>query len=250
MAYAIKFADLTIDGIGQVQNELPSSYSYDSFARRDGGIGPLRAPIPTRIISLNGEYFGDTEDAVDDYFDTLLARLYRTGRGKLYLKDKNRYVNAHISGYNEGVAANRRPGFIKSFSFQMTCDDPFFYDGQTASALAQNVTSSPFDIACVNNGSFETPALIEVKALGSDITDIKIYNTTTGIFLRYAGTITAGATLSIDSADMSAMVNGGPALNLISGSLEIYLHPGSSNIRYEGQTTGVDINVVWLERWL
>jgi hypothetical protein len=250
MAFAVKFADFTIDYVTSLRHELRSNYTLDTFARRDGGLGPLRAPVPPRDISIAGKYFGDSAAALDSYFDNLKAKLYRTGRGKLYIKDNNRYVNAHISGYNDQDVAQELPGLCKPFAFQFTCDDPFEYDGQSQSELNQNVTSSPFDVACVNNGSFETPALIEVKALGSDVTDIKIYNTTTGLYLRYSGTITAGATLTIDCADQSAILGGTDVLSLITGTLEIYLHPGSNNIRYEGPTTGIDLNVVWLERWL
>jgi phage-related protein len=247
--FAIQFSGVTIDYVTRWENNLPSNYTIDSFPRRDGGIGPQRAPVPKRVVTLSGKYFGSSAAALDSYFDTLLATLYRTGRGKLYQKDNNRYVNAHISGYNDSDSVES-PGICKPFSFQFECDDPFFYDGQSQSVLSANVTTSPFNIAVVNNGLFETPPLFEVKALGSAVTGVTIYNTSTGLFVRYSGTINAGATLSIDCADMTALANGTTVLNLITGTQELFLAPGANNIQYQGPTTGVDVNVVWLERWL
>ena len=95
-----------------------------------------------------------------------------------------------------------------------------------------------------------TPPLVEIKALGSDVTGVKITHGTTGFWFNYSGTITAGATLSVDCADFKAVVNGTNALNQITGTLDMNLEPGANNMVYEGPTTGVDINFVWLPRWV
>ena len=172
------------------------------------------------------------------YLNTLSQTLSDKGRDRLYLRDDGRYLNAIKQGFSYRFNGARAGSRVAQFSVQFIADDPFWYSGTTESVLTSNVVASPTVIAVTNSGGTKTSPLIEIKALGSPVTDVKISNGTTGLFVHYSGTINAGATLSIDCADFKAVVNGGNALNLITGTIELFLEPGLNNLVYEGPTTG------------
>lgn len=250
MALAVKFAGMTLDGISDWAEDLPSRVQAETFPRRHGSIVQKLAFLGTRTITLSGEVVKADSTTLRDYLNTLSLALTERGRDKLVLRDDNRYLNAIKTGFSYRFVGGRLPALIASFSIQFIADDPFWYDSTTDSELISNNTASPRLIVVTNTGGTKTPPLIEIKALGSDVTDVKITHGTTGFWFRYSGTITAGATLSVDCADFKAVVNGQNALNLITGTLDMNLEPGENNMIYEGGTSGVDINFVWLPRYL
>jgi len=250
MAISVKFAGMTLDGISDWSEDLPSRVQSETFPRRHGSIVQRLAFLGARTVTLSGEVVKADSTALRDYLNTLSLTLTERGRDKLLLRDDNRYLNAIKTGFSYRFAGGRLPALIAQFSIQFLADDPFWYDSTTDSVLTSNVTTSPQVIVVTNNGGTKTPPLVEIKALGSAVTDVKITHGTTGFWFRYSGTINAGATLSVDCADFKAVVNGANALNLITGTLDMNLEPGANNMVYEGPVTGCDINFVWLNRWV
>lgn len=222
----------------------------ETFPRRHGSIVPRLAFLGARTVTLSGEVVKPDSTTLRDYLNTLSLTLTERGRDRLFLRDDNRYLNAIKTGFSYRFAGGRLPALIAQFSIQFLADDPFWYDSTTDSLLTSGVVTSPRTIVVTNNGGTKTPPLIEIKALGSNVTDVKMTHGTTGFWFRYSGTIIAGSTLSVDCADFKAINGGVNALNLITGTLDLNLEPGANNFVYEGPTSGVDINVVWLGRYV
>ncbi len=98
-----------------------------------------------------------------------------------------------------------------------------------------------------NNGKASTPPRIEITANGCDATDVKITNTTTSLFVRFAGTITNGNTLVIDHAERTVQNGGANGLNDFTGSFWD-LVTGVNNMEYSGPT-GHHVKTFWTERY-
>jgi len=245
------FAGLAIDGVTEWGEDLPSRVQSETFPRRHGSIVQSLAFLDKRIVTLSGEVIKADETTLKSYLNTLSQTLSDRGRDRLFFRNDNRYLNAIKTGFSYRFTGGRLPASIAQFSIQFLADDPFWYNSTTDSVLTSNIVASPTVIAVTNNGGTKTPPLIEIKALGSAVTGVKISNGTTGLFIQYTGTINAGATLSIDCADFKVVCNGANGLNSIGAgsTLDMYLEPGLNNLTYEGPTTGVDINVLWLPRW-
>jgi len=252
MALAITFAGLAIDGVTEWGEDLPSRVQSETFPRRHGSIVQSLAFLGGRTVTLSGEVIKADETSLKSYLNTLSQTLTDRGRDRLFLRDDSRYLNAIKTGFSCRLTGGRLPARIAQFSIQFFADDPFWYNSTTDSVLTSNIVASPTVIAVTNNGGTKTPPLIEIKALGSAVTGVKISNGTTGLFISYTGTINAGATLSIDCADFKVLVNGATGLNLIGtgSTINMFLEPGLNNFVYEGPVTGVDINILWLNRYV
>jgi len=98
-----------------------------------------------------------------------------------------------------------------------------------------------------NSGKAPTPPRIEIKAANGDTTDVKITNTTTSLFVRFAGTITNGNTLVIDHAKRTVKNGGANGLNDFTGSFWD-LVTGINNLEYSGPS-GVNVLTYWTERY-
>lgn len=92
----------------------------------------------------------------------------------------------------------------------------------------------------VNEGTFETPIRIEVKGPTSDpvITIGKEQ-------LAYTGSIPNNTALVIDTASMTAKINGKNVLENISGDISIKLQPGKTSV-----TAPSNAYIKWKDRWL
>jgi len=251
MALAITFAGLAIDGVTDWGEDLPSRVQSETFPRRHGSIVQNLAFLGPRTVTLSGEVIKADETSLKSYLNTLSQTLTDRGRDRLFLRDDSRYLNAIKTGFSYRFQGGRRPANISQFSIQFLADDPFWYNSTTDSVLTSGIVASPTVIAVTNNGGTKTPPLIEIKALGSAVTGVKISNGSTGLFISYVGTINAGATLSIDCADFKVICNGVNSLSQLGtgSTLNMFLEPGLNNFVYEGPTTGVDINILWLPRW-
>lgn len=246
--FQIKFAGLTIDDIAEWGEDQPSRVGVETFPRRHGSITQKLAFLGPRTITVSGKVFKDSEAELKSYLNTLSATMSDRGRDKLYLRDDNRYLNAIKTGFGYRFGASRQETVSAAFNIEFLADDPFWYDGQTQSNLESAVASSPHSFTVNNGGGTRTPPLIEVKAVGGDRTDFTITNTTIGLSMRFAGTIFSGNTCSIDCADYTVINGGSNGLRDFTGNFW-QLEQGDNHITYAGPVT-VDVNVVWLERFL
>src|SRR3990167_8257875 len=117
MAFQIKFAGVTIDGVDRWAESRPAKLPGLTFPRRHGALVQEAAFSGPRIVNLSGEVSKDSEALLQSYLDDLGAALFEAGRNKLYLKDNTRYLNAICSatGFPEYDAA-RRPADTARFS--------------------------------------------------------------------------------------------------------------------------------------
>src|SRR6266576_1543551 len=162
MSIAITFAGMTLDGIAEWGEDIPSRVQAETFPRRHGSSVQRLAFLGARTITLSGEVFKSDETTLKNYLSSLSQTLTDRGRDKLYFRNDNRYLNAIKTGFGYKFSASRPPTMLAQFSIQFLADDPFWYAGNTDSVLTSNITTSPRTIAVTNNGGTKTPPLIEV----------------------------------------------------------------------------------------
>lgn len=250
MALQIKFGDLVLQGVVDWGDSLPSKVEIEEFPRRHGSIVPDIAFNGARIVTLSGEFVENTAAALKTSLDDLGQRLSELGRDKLSLyDDDNRFLYAIKKNYRKSRSAMRLPLLASKYDIEFLCDDPYWYSTTEQTSAQQDPAASPHTFAVTNSGGAETPARIEIKADGADATDVKITNTTIGLFTQFTGTIQNGNVLTIDMDKLSVQNGGSDGRNnLASGSTFWPLVRGLNNLEYIGPIA-VLIKAIWTERW-
>lgn len=247
MAISLKFAGVTLDGVEEWGDELKNRVDPETFPRRDGSIiqevafkDPIRLRLPYHVSKAD-------EATLKTYLNSLGA-LMESGRDKLYLRDDSRYLNAIITGLSRSHRAGDAAALTARGVIEFLVDDPYFYsDTETASA-EQDPAASPHTFQITNSGKARTPVRIEIKADAAAATDVKLTNTTTSLFARFSGTITANQILVIDSKKRSIQNGGANGLNSFTGSFW-ELEQGVNNLEYIGPVA-VLVTVYHTERWI
>lgn len=248
MAFLVKFADFEIEGIHEWKPTRKNKVSHLSLPRRHGTLIPDVAFSDELIINLSGEIWRDTETELRDYFDDLGARLMNFGKDRLYLRDDGRFLYAICSGTMlPNFEAARLPTLHAQYSLEFTAGDPFWYSAIEASHL-EYVTTTPQSWSLTNNGKMRTPARVHITANLGPKRDVRVTNTTTGLFMRYRGTIAENQTLIMDSDRSSCQNNGLNDLNQFEGNFFL-LEQGVNNITYVGATE-TQVDIYWRERFV
>jgi len=91
-----------------------------------------------------------------------------------------------------------------------------------------------------NNGTFETPLIIEIAGSSANPSVTIGANNFT-----YTGTIPSGQTLVIDTDKATAKLNGANVLDKITGPLPYYVQPGETSV-----TAGSNVTIKWKDRWI
>ena len=245
--FQTSFAGVSLGEVLSWDEEIPSRVLAEDFPRKHGSFVPPIAFLGTRTIRVNCRAVGASEAALKSFLNDLSYKLYRKGRDKLVLRDDSRYLNAIKTAMRLGYKAGEAPAVQALFSIEFLCDDPFWYSTIESSIATQSIVASPTTFVITHNGPVETPPRIEIKAVGANRTDVKLSNTTVGLFVRYAGTIVAGQTLVIDCAKKTVANAGVNGLNDFTGTF-FNLEPGAQNLTFEGAQP-CDVTVYWTERW-
>ena len=248
MGFALKFAGETLDDVATWDEPLEFKVGEEEFPRRHGSLVQEVAFLRSRRIVLTGRVFKDDEATLKTYLEDLKQTFIEKGRDRLQLRDDNRYLNAILSGFSTRYIAGQAANRGAPFSLEFLADDPFWYSDTEKTNAQDAIASSPHTYSITNSGKAHTPPRIEIKAAGGDATDVKLTNTTTGLFARFAGTISNGQTLIINSAKRTVTNGAANGLNDFTGSFWEFV-AGVNNLQYEGPT-GVDVVVYWTERYV
>lgn len=247
MAFQLKFAGVTLDGVEEWADELRNRIDPETFPRRDGSIvqeaafkDPIRLRLPYHVSKAD-------EATLKTYLNSL-GSLMESGRDKLYLRDDNRYLNAIITGLSRSHRAGDAAALTARGVVEFLIDDPYFYSDTESASAEQNPSASPHIFSITNSGKARTPVRIEIKADGVNVTDVKLTNTTTSLFARFSGTITANNTLVIDCKKRSVQNGGANGLNSFTGSFW-ELEQGVNNLEYIGPVD-VLVTAYHTERWI
>ena len=245
------FGGLEIEGIQSWGPSRQNKISPVSIPRRHGALVPQVAFSDFLRIVLKGEVWRDTSTDLRDYFDTLGAKLFNVGTDKLTFLDDGRYVNAICTGTAFAERdATRAPAYRGGFSLEFACGDPFFYAATEEEDNQNAIATSPYAYTITNNGPVRTPVRVEITAVGGTKTDVKLTNSTTGLYMRYLGTIALNGKVVMNSKEnaQSCQNGGSNDLNNFEGGFWM-LEPGVNNITYTGPTS-VNVKVLWTKRYI
>lgn len=249
MSFSVRFGSLTIDGCTEWTQNNRRRIIEHRFPRRPGAIGPQAAAKDAKEITLNCEVFKDSDTEIRDYFNNIETFLDQR-LDKLYLRDDNRFLWAIGELVPISYRANSDPAKHAFYNLRFVAHDPYWYDGVTQTDTqnlgAGNVLTWPI----TNNGGVRTPPAIEINRTGAGQQkfDVIITNTTTGLYLRWNGSLGAGSKLIFDVVNKRVTIGGGNGLTDFQGTLNFELEPGVNNLRYDGPGE-VTIDTAWLQRW-
>jgi len=249
MSFNLRFGNLVLEGAREIAGSDPSRVTRHYFPRKPGSIAP-RVPAPdSKTINLQGEIWKDSEAQVIAYFEQLGTK-FLNGRDRLYLRDNDRYLNAVKEGFNWRFVAERNPLVCAIYSLQFFADDPFFYAPQHSEQTETVGAVNTYTFSVTNNGGARTPAVIEVARTdpANDQADVIVTHTTTGLFMKWAGSLPDGNILTFDCVNTRVTASGAPGLPNFTGTLFWALEPGLNNFQYDGPGN-VSIVIAWQERW-
>jgi hypothetical protein len=138
---------------------------------------------------------------------------------------------------------------------QLRADDPTWYDADATYQITYNQAQFGTTQTATNGGNWLTFPQIYFKGA---VTNFRITNATTGLFIQYNGAVSSGITIDINLAyGKKTVTNFGTGANLIANisndsSLATFaLQPGANSITVTG--TGLDslssCEVRWLNRY-
>lgn len=260
-------ASLTItgDGVfsGCTYDKLEGWYGVDNVdlalvtrPNAPGAFAPVQTFPDARPISIEGDYFGSSRADGLAMRETLAA-LYNDGLPvRMTVADDLRTTTREVL-----VAAVTFPWTIHQefeFAIDMTAADPRRYEAEVAvsTMLAAPGTGLVWPVvwpvnwgtigvngkvAVANPGNTETISRFVVG--GGEMPDgFVIVNATTGERLTYLGPVTAGTTITLDTATRTALINGsGPGSRFLASPQWWSIPPRSSiDVQFLalGSTTG------------
>lgn len=249
MAFSIRFGSLTLDGCSDFAVTANSRVTEHRFPRRPGSIAPRVPAADSKHVVIGGDIWKDSENDLVSYLDSLNQTLTDQGRNKLYLRDSNRFLNAVKSGFSHQFLAAEAPAWHAKFGIEFVIDDPYWYSPtpETDSQTVGAVNLLTWTVA--NDGKARTPPVIELvrTSAANDQADVLITNTTTGLYMKWAGTFINGSKLIFDTVNKRVTSAGGNGLNNFTGTF-LLLEPGNNNLRYDGPGNAT-ILTTWQERF-
>lgn len=246
MGFNVRFGSMTLDGVYEVSISSPYRVARHQFPRRQGSIAPRVPAKDGKTVILRGDLWKDSEAQVKQYFE-LLGKLLDAGRDRLYLRDDNRYLNAVPEPVEQNISASLVPTLHVPYSLGFFADDPYWY-APTQSEQAETVGAvNTKTFSVTNNGGARTPAVFQVTRTSNsnDQANVKIEQTTTGLFLEWTGgTLPAGSSLIFDCVNRRVTALGGHALGQFSGQIRMELEVGLNNFQYTGPGNA-SISIAW-----
>ena len=217
--------------VDEVAFECPSDIASEKVPRRHGVYVSEEPTVGARRITLQGRFQG-TAAANRAALDSLLHVL-EDSQGKLYLNGASgRYANAYKQDFSWHPVGGTGLGAIL-YTVVFFLADPFWYDNSLLSH-AHVTTTNPETFTETNDGRQQQFPTITIAAnQGGDVAGFTFTNTTTGETLTYAGTITSGTSLVIDTANFTVLNNGASDWANTTGALP-NLKSGANSITFTG----------------
>jgi hypothetical protein len=249
MAFALKFGSLTLDGIRSWDVDNPYRATRHHFPRRQGTIAPRVPAKDAKTIICEGDLWKDNRAQVKEYF-RLLGKIGDAGRERLVLEDDNNFMNAVLEGVDQNLDAAAVPDVHVPYTLRFVADDPFVYsaDQQEQTETVGAVNTYTFSIT--NNGGARTPAVFQITRTdpANEQADVRLEQTTTGLYLQWAGTLPNGSSVIFDCVNRRVTALGSKGLSTFTGQIRLELEVGLNNFAYSGPGN-VTIVAAWLERW-
>ncbi len=249
MAFSLRFGSFVLDGIYDWHLSSPYRATRHYFPRRQGSIAPRVPAKSEKTVILQGDLWKDSHAQVKEYFK-LLGKQLDAGRDRLILEDDNVFLNAVPETFEQGIQAGAVPDLHVPYTVGFVADDPYWYtptqSEQTETVGAVNTKT----FSITNTGGARTPAIFQVTRTSdaNEQADIRIEQTTTGLFLKWAGTLPSGSSLIFDCVNRRVTALGSNGLGNFTGQIRMELEVGLNNFQYDGPGNAT-IVIAWLERW-
>jgi hypothetical protein len=219
---------------------------------RDHGATQVMERLKSKPINLTGYIQADSSDELEEYIDQLLGYYMRTGLElKIGYRGGYRYWTVNI----ENIAIARKGTDVSRCGFVITAraPKPYAADGNTASMVADNITTNSFTASFSNDTTFlAIPTIgLTVNAINPDTSDVEISigNSVDDTFLTFSGTFQAGDIIVIDCFNKT--VYNGTTRIQPTGDFPVWL-PGPGVLYYSDNATtrDIDIDSNYDARWL
>ena len=249
MSFNLRFGTFVLEGCSEFKGASPYRVTQHRFPRRPGTIAPRVPAKDSKTIQLVGEVWKDSEAQIVQYFE-LLGKQLDAGRDKLYLRDNDRFLFSVVEHFDWDLAAIRRADVCAKYNLTFVADDPHWY-APTHSEQTTNIGAiNTLSFSITNNGGARTPPVFQMTRISSanEQADVMLSHTTTGLFMKWAGSLPNGTVLAFDCVNKTVTALGSNGLATFTGTLRIELEPGLNNFTYTGPGN-VTLVSAWHERW-
>jgi small nuclear ribonucleoprotein (snRNP)-like protein len=249
MAFALKFGSITLDGIRTWSVSNPYRVTRHYFPRRQGSIAPRVPAKDAKTIICEGDLWKDNRAQVKEYF-RLLGKAGDAGRERLVLEDDDAFMNAVLEGVEQRLEAGTAPDVHMPYTLRFVADDPFIYSASQQEQTETVGAANTLTFSITNSGGARTPAVFQVTRTSDadEQANVKLEQTTTGLFMQWAGTLPNGSSVIFDCVNRRVTALGSNGLSTFTGQIRLELEVGLNNFAYTGPGN-VTIVAAWLERW-
>ncbi len=241
-----------IEGLEQVR----ATATTVSYVGQPGQVTLSKTP-EARTITISGRVQGETGQR-RFLTERLCAAFDNTKEGTLTIYDRGKI--RRIKGYTSSAPTFGERGFGSApFTLAITCDNPFFMDGQDSSIAIYSRVDNLFTPmtfprvftyrntvgVCMNNGDVPVLPIIRItvtRSADEHTSGIRITNKTTGSFILLQYNAEAGETIEVDAnARTITGSRGGDLLFYKSTDTQLQdfeLMPGKNEIEVTGNGEG------------
>jgi hypothetical protein len=227
-------------------------------------------------LSYRCEIFGQPGQDVDDELDILLTAL---GEGRKILKAKMRNGVEYRQTWAKIISVQRERGAASPYRqpvileleqdypyWLASSDEPWYLDNgdvldidlglDAGNFETKSITSTPHNSTITNSGTIRCRrgTISIIPEIGASIVNPKIENFTSGDWIKFTGTISAGSTLSIDLLSRTVEIDGVDAYSGFSVSNKrtwMELERGDNLIRVTGMVSGtIILRWLWARHYL
>jgi len=199
--------------------------------------------ISERLITIEGNVYGDTKAAYDTAMENLYAAIYKQNQTLYY--DSDQYIN--IKSISKVTHRFIKGAFERTaeVEIRLFAEDPFFYKNTQSSSFESLLTSGQqFDV--YNPGKVEAFPIIGMTTRVPNA-DFSINNITAGLSFSYqdAGFV-EGETVLFNCQEGTVKRGGVDKIRYFDGAF-IYLESGTNTFEFVG-TTICGISFLFYER--
>lgn len=228
---------------------LPDTRDYEIVIFGQDGVKDYGTQLDKRKLPLTLKMQGESREDLIDNLDRLAALLDpRKGYQPLiYDDDPTRFRSVkYSSGINDSTI-----NFIinqGAFVLGLKAVDPFKYSLSPQTITWSTEANGSTQI--LNNGSVETPPVIQVRTSNGVILPSGLTITINGVAITYKGEITPDDVIEMDIKRKDVMKNGVLANRYWEGDFPVLQAGLNTIVETDVGNSGADITFIFTERWM
>lgn len=215
--------------------------------RRDGVLASEARPEAKRI-TVNGVLTAASATSLRTLEDAMVAA-FRYPSAASPIAELRLWDDRHIDAQLDSWQRQYEPNLLTAMRWQagFIAATPYYIsDTLTEQSVSPSATSSTF--AVTGGGNAPTYPTVTITAATDINAGCRVVNVTNNEYIQYSAALHTGDVLILDHENLTAKDNGANVLASIVGDF-FAIAPGANELRWQGSSSAVTIELDWRDRW-